>query len=88
MGVDNIMVGVTGDLHICHKTDGSMPFGNIHTGVDLSKMIKIYADFAETTEKGACRSCWAIRFCQCCGATRMRGGKFVNPTKEARHKVL
>lgn len=80
MGVDNIMVGANGDFHICHKTDGSIPFGNVHTGVDMNKMIDLYARYITKTNCTECCSCWAVNFCKCCGATRMRGGDFVNPT--------
>ena len=80
MGIDNIMIGANGDLHICHKTDGSMAFGNIHTGVDMDKMIEIYSKYINRTNCEECCSCWAVHFCKNCAATRMRGGDFANPT--------
>lgn len=82
MGFDNLMAGVDGDLHICHKTDGSMPFGNVESGIDMNKLEKLYKDFIDAANCVECRSCWAFHFCPCCGATRMRNAAFVNPCKE------
>lgn len=82
MGIDNIMIGVNGDMHICHKTDGSMPFGNVYTGIDDKKFTKLYMNYIETTNNNECRSCWAFHFCPFCAASRMKNGKFHNPTKD------
>lgn len=82
MGYDNIMIGVNGEMHICHKTDGSMPFGNIRTGIDVQKMKDLYKKFIDATNKIECRSCWAFRFCPLCGAARMKNGSFHNPTEK------
>ncbi len=82
MGIDNIMIGVNGEMHICHKTDGSMPFGNVQTGIDIQKLKEIYAKFIDVTNKIECRSCWAFRFCSLCGAMRMKDGEFINPTEK------
>lgn len=79
MGADNIMIGVEGDMHICHKTDGSMPFGNVHTGLDRLALARIYSKFVKTTNAPACRQCWAFRQCRLCGALRMKKGNFINP---------
>lgn len=81
MGFDNIMIGVDGEMHICHKTDGSMPFGNVQTGINMQKLKELYTKFINSTNKIECRSCWAFRFCPLCGATRMKNGEFNNPTK-------
>lgn len=80
MGFDNIMIGVDGEMHMCHKTDGSMPFGNVRTGIDYQKLKELYIKFIESTNKVECRSCWAFRFCPLCGATRLKMGEFNNPT--------
>lgn len=82
MGIDNIMVGAGGDLHICHKTDCSMPFGNIHTGIDIDRMVDIYQRYMEATDNKECRSCWMVRNCGVCAALRMKGNTFVNPTRK------
>ena len=82
MGVDNIMIGADGNLHICHKTDGSMPYGNVHTGIDIEKMVDIYQRYMEATDNEECRSCWMVRNCGVCAALRMKGNSFVNPTRK------
>lgn len=80
--VDNIMIDVEGNMHICHKTDGSLPLGNVCTGgYDMAKMIEAYKSYGETTNKKECRSCWAMNNCTYCAALRLRGGKWENPTK-------
>lgn len=79
--VDNIMIDTEGYMHICHKTDGSLPLGNVCTGgYDLNKMIEAYKSYGEMTNKIECRSCWAMNNCTYCAALRLRGGKWNNPT--------
>ena len=83
MGIDNNIVGVNGDIHICHKTDGSAPFANIYSlPVDLEKLVDIYADHNHCVNTGGCRSCWIVNFCPICGARRLKEGKMCNPTEE------
>ena len=79
--VDNIMIDTDGNMHICHKTDGSLPLGNVCMGgYDLNKMIEAYKSYGETTNKIECRSCWAMNNCTYCAALRLRGGVWNNPT--------
>ena len=81
MGIDNNMIGVDGDIHICHKTDGSAPFANIHNlPIDYSKLVDIFMKHNKAVNNGGCRSCWAVRFCSVCGAKRLYKGKMVNPS--------
>ena len=81
MGIDNNMISVNGDIHICHKTDGSIPFANIHhLPIDYDKLVDIYVEHNRVVNQGGCRSCWAVRFCAVCGASRLRAGRMVNPT--------
>ena len=81
MGVDNIMIGVDGALHICHKTDNSRPFGNVHSGLDREALLQIYVDYAQALNNQECLNCWAHNFCPICGATRLKNGRFINPTR-------
>ncbi len=81
MGIDNNIVGVNGDIHICHKTDGSAPFGNIYSlPIDYSKLVDIYLDHNRSVNEGGCKSCWIVNFCPICGARRLNSGKMNNPT--------
>lgn len=81
MCIDNIMIGTEGEIHICHKTDGSLPLGNVMTGgYDLDKMFEANISYAELTNCKECRSCWAVNNCHYCAALRLKGGKWKNPT--------
>ena len=83
MGIDNNMVGVNGDIHICHKTDGSAPFANIHKlPIDYTKLVNLYLEHNKEVNRSGCRSCWAVRFCSVCGAKRLKNGQMINPTFE------
>lgn len=75
------MIDVKGDMHICHKSDGSMPFGNVYSGLDRDKLAGIYSAFVKATNSLSCRRCWAFRQCHLCGAVRMKKGKFINPSE-------
>lgn len=81
--VDNIMIGTKGEMHLCHKTDGSLPLGNVcEGGYDMKKMFEAYQSYGEATNCIECRSCWAMNVCSYCAALRLDGGKWVNPKHE------
>lgn len=81
--VDNIMIGTDGEMHLCHKTDGSLPLGNVcEDGYDMHKMFEAYKGFGETTNRLECRSCWALNNCGYCAARRLKGGEWSNPKKQ------
>ena len=78
--VDNIMIDTEGGMHLCHKTDGSLPLGNVcESGYDMQKMFEAYKSYGETTNCLECRSCWAMNNCGYCAALRLKGGKWFNP---------
>lgn len=78
--VDNIMIDVDGGMHICHKTDSSLPLGNVCSGgYDMQKMFEAYKSYGETTNCKECRGCWAMNMCSYCAALRLNGGKWKNP---------
>lgn len=79
---DNIMIGTDGSFHLCHKTDGSWPLGNVSDGYDWEKMRQAYKAFTRATNKGACRACWAVNHCYFCAANWLRDGAFCHPRKE------
>jgi uncharacterized protein len=82
MGFDNLMVAADGRFRICHKVDGAMPIGDSVTGLDFTRLADVYRRYNETINNGACKSCWNVRFCGLCAASRMKGDAFVNPTPE------
>lgn len=81
VGVDNLMVDVDGKFHICHKTDGSYPIGDVASGLDRDALHRFYADYASVSNQLECRKCWAFRSCGQCAAARLSGGAFHNPTR-------
>jgi len=83
MGVDNSMIGVKGDFHICHKTDGSMPFSNINEKVDLTKLAELYKIYNTAINNNVlCHSCWMVAHCSICAAERIKGNKIISPSKD------
>lgn len=77
---DNIMIDVDGGIHICHKTDGSLPLGNVcEGGYDMKKMFEAYRSYGDTTNCKECCNCWAMNVCSYCAALRLDGGKWSNP---------
>lgn len=81
VGKDNIMVDVEGNLHICHKTDGSFVLGNVESGLHDEALRSFYLKLAQLSNGSDCRRCWAFRKCGFCSATKLKGGSFVNPTE-------
>ena len=82
MGFDNLMVAANGDFLICHKVDESLPIGHCNKGLDFEKLVNLYQQYNRTVNNEQCRSCWSLRFCSVCAASRMEGGIFVNPAQE------
>jgi len=83
MGMDNSMIGVNGEFHICHKTDGSMPFANINEKVDLTGLAELYKTYNTAINNNAlCRSCWVVAHCSVCAADRTKRGRIVSPTED------
>lgn len=82
VATDNLMVDVDGNLHICHKTDGSFVLGNVDDGLNRDALRKFYGDLARASDCEECRNCWAVRECGQCAAVRLRGGSFVNPHED------
>jgi len=80
MGIDNNMIGVNGDIHICHKTDGSMPFGNVNESPILyDSLVNLYYKYNQCINMDLCKKCWALRFCKICAAKRLKNNEFKNP---------
>ena len=82
MGFDNLMVGADGNFHMCHKTDGSLPIGNVDTGLDYEKISDSYLKFNETMSNDNCKNCWAVRLCKACAAVKLNEGSFINASED------
>ena len=74
------MVGVDGTLHMCGKTDGSIPVGHVSTGLDAGCVTSLYVALHAALDRLECRSCWMSRFCRLCAATQVVAGAFIVPT--------
>ena len=81
-GVDNIFVSVTGDIHICNKSDYSFKLGDVSTGISLNRIKRFYSQYYDIIRNGKCHSCWAVHFCGICPAALLNDGKFHLPNDE------
>lgn len=82
IGMDVILVGVNGDIQVCHQSDESLPLGNVKNGgIDIIKLIQCYTDYNKIFQ-GDCKRCWAFRFCKRCPAEMLSKGKFIEPRKD------
>ena len=82
IGMDVILVGISGDIQVCHQSDESLPLGNVKNGgVDISKLVQCYADYYKIFQ-GDCKRCWAFQFCKRCPAEMLSKGKFIEPKKD------
>ncbi|MCX7829260.1 MAG: hypothetical protein N2315_08725 [Thermanaerothrix sp.] len=82
MGVDNLMVLPDGSLSICHKAEAPS-IGHVGKGIDVETLANLYLSYAETVTRH-CSSCWAVRLCPVCAASRITGTQerwgFINPS--------
>lgn len=81
MAFDNLMLAANGDYLICHKVSGTLPIGNVKTGLDWQKLLAFYQKYNTAINNAACKSCWNVNFCSVCAAARLDGDHFVNPSK-------
>ncbi|WP_040825102.1 radical SAM protein [Thermanaerovibrio velox] len=82
MGVDNLMVLPDGNLSICHKAEVPS-IGHVEGGIDRMALANLYLSYGETVTRH-CSSCWAVRLCPVCAASRITGSEerwdFINPS--------
>ena len=57
-GAFKLFVDTAGAFHICERTDGSYPIGNLDTGIDRGRVEALVRDYASLCEE-LCRECWA-----------------------------
>lgn len=82
IGMDVILVGINGDIQVCHQSDESLALGNVKSGgVNITKIIQCYTDYYKIFQKD-CKQCWAFRFCKRCPAEMLSKGKFIEPKKD------
>lgn len=75
IGKDGIFCSADGKLHMCNKTDYSLPIGDLDSGIEKNIILEIYRNYFKLLNKN-CTSCWAFRFCKMCPAIALEKGKF------------
>lgn len=78
IGRDNIFCDVTGQFHICMKTDYSWPLGNVWDGLDKDAINNLYQKYYAKVNAQCC-NCWAAQFCKICPASVMNQQLFYLP---------
>ena len=66
-GKTRLLVDTEGKFMLCERVSEAsevMNIGNIHTGIDLEKAMKLL-NICQINEE-RCKNCWAILNCQCC----------------------
>lgn len=58
-------INVQGDLYACEKFCEEFSIGNVSSGFDIEKMLRITQRFTDRKNKH-CGSCWAQRLCRMC----------------------
>ena len=81
IGIDNIFVSLNGDLHMCSKTDQSIPLGNVNIGIDKKKLYDLYSKYYSFFRQ-KCNKCWAFLFCKVCPANILYKGEFYHPLEK------
>lgn len=79
IGRTNLFLDTYGNLHLCERSDFSLPIGNISTGTDACTIKRIYKDYFRIMNSKKCRSCWAGRFCTLCVASLIKQGNIQEP---------
>lgn len=67
IGSRRIFVDIYGRIFPCEKvtyTDGSDSIGDINSGFDMGKILKIIRDYEDTSER--CQKCWCANMCKRC----------------------
>ena len=80
-GRTNLLLDTYGNLHLCERSDFSMPVGEVNSGINRTAVRQMYRDFFEKTDSPSCRSCWAGRFCTLCTAALIKNGAVQEPDR-------
>ncbi len=74
-GASKLLVNSNGKFHYCTNVSSSMSIGNIHKGFDYNKIKQLYNKYIDLTYDD-CRNCWAIRICNACYYSAVKGDTF------------
>jgi uncharacterized protein len=72
---NRLYIDVNGRFHLCEKMNDKFPFGDVKSGLDFAKMIKIVRDFAGLIKRN-CLDCGVRFLCRRCYIHFARDGRF------------
>lgn len=74
-GVRRIFVTTEGSFRLCERMSSDAPLiGNIHDGIDMDVIKKVYLDEYESMCTPVCSRCWAVRLCTSCFTDAFKNG--------------
>jgi uncharacterized protein len=79
-GLQKIFVDPGGYFHFCEKIGWQFNIGNLDTGFNNGKIFSLIDKYIETT--GHCKHCWAVRFCEECFLSSIKGNDFSSEHKK------
>jgi len=75
-GVRKLFVSVDGTFHLCERICSDAPaIGNVHSGLDMEVIKKIYIDEYTRVITPNCSRCWAVGLCRNCYIDAFNNGK-------------
>ena len=72
--IKKLFVDTDGQFHLCEKGSLDFSYGDIDNGINVKKVFNLIDRYIESTDH--CKHCWAIRFCNACFLTSMKGDRF------------
>ncbi len=83
----NCYVDVSGQLTLCEKMSGTERFGDIYSGIDMTKLMQLMKEYADLRNM-YCKGCWAQRLCTRCFADMNDVSSFTQPCDTIRQNIL
>jgi uncharacterized protein len=81
-GFQKTFVGPDAQLYVCEKTGYGIRIGHLDSGYDAAGIKKVVNQYVALCQD-RCLNCWAIRFCNMCFVSVMRGAEV-----DSRHKAI
>ena len=85
-GMRRQFVDMDGSIYPCEKMGCSYPLGDIHNGLDFSKIKRLVEMYVDLSSQ--CLDCWACRLCSICYATCLNTGVLCGDRKEVECKAV
>ncbi|MGH9825731.1 MAG: SPASM domain-containing protein, partial [Blastocatellia bacterium] len=71
-GAHRTFVNPDGKLYLCERVGESLPIGDLDSGYDIEAIDEVLQRYIAVSN-GACRDCWAVRFCGACFMDALQG---------------